>query len=275
MLRRPLISAAVCAALGAAVYLAAVHIPAVANADLRTLEGFMGLWVLPGAHFSVDLIQLFDPAPFAILAGSLVVWAIVAGRTRAGAVAALTMLGAGVTTQLLKPLLATQREYPIWHWMGPEAYPSGHTTAAMSFALALVIISPARRRPLAAAAGGLLTAAMIFSLLVLGSHYPSDVAGGLLVATGWACLSTAALRLELRASLGGPALAATILAAAGLLVVVLRPVEAFAYAAANTTFVAGALMLFGAALVLSGSVPAPTGARWFRRPPPDSPRVRG
>ncbi len=108
------------------------------------------------------------------------------------------MVGAGVTTQVLKPLLATQRDYPTWHWMGPEAYPSGHTTAAMSLALALVIVSSPRWRPLAAAAGGLLTVGMVFSLLVLGSHYPSDVAGGILVATGWACLSTAALRLELR-----------------------------------------------------------------------------
>ncbi len=81
---------------------------------------------------------------------------------------------------------------------------------------------------------------MVFSLLVLGSHYPSDVAGGILVSTGWACLSTAALRLELRPSVVGPALAATVLAAMGALVIVLRPSEAFAYAAANTTFVAGA-----------------------------------
>jgi membrane-associated phospholipid phosphatase len=273
MLRRPVVCAAVCALLAAVVYVAAVHVPAVAKADLRTLEGFMGLWALPGAHFSLDLVSLFGPVPFAILSGSLVLWAILAGRPRAAAVALLTIVGAGVTTQLLKPLLATQREYPVWHWMGPEAYPSGHTTAAMSFALALVIVSSPRWRPLAAAAGGVLTVAMVFSLLVLGSHYPSDVAGGLLVATGWACLSTAALRLELRTTSRGPALAAAIVAAAGALAVLPRPGEALAYAAANTTFVVGALLLAGAALVLSGSVPAPTGVR--RGPRPDSPRARG
>src|SRR6478735_153611 len=133
MLRRPLLSAALCAVLAAALYLAVVHVPAVQAADLRTLEGFMGLWVLPGAHYSLDLVNLFNPTPFAILAASLVIWALVAGRRRAAAVALLTMLGAGVTTQILKPLLATQREYPSWHHLGAEAYPSGHTTAAMSF----------------------------------------------------------------------------------------------------------------------------------------------
>jgi len=266
-------STAVCALLAAVVYVGAVRVPALQQADLRTLEGFMGLWALPGAHLSLDLVQLFNPLPFAILSGSLVVWAVVAGRPRAAAVALVTMVGAGVTTQLLKPLLATHREYPSFHWMGPEAYPSGHTTAAMSLALALVIVSSPRWRPLAAAAGGLLTVGMVFSLLVLGSHYPSDVAGGILVATGWACLSTAALRLELRPTVGGPALAATIVGGAGVLAVLSRPGEAFSYAAANTTFVAGALLLFGAALVLSGSVPAPTGVR--RAPRPGSPRARG
>ncbi len=273
MLRRPLLSAALCAVLAAALYLAVVHVPAVQAADLRTLEGFMGLWVLPGAHYSLDLVNLFNPVPFAVLAASLLIWALVAGRRRAAAVALLTMLGAGVTTQILKPLLATQREYPIWHFMGPEAYPSGHTTAAMSFALALVIVSSPRWRPLAAATGGLLTVGMVFSLLVLGSHYPSDVAGGILVATGWACLSTAALRLELRPSVFGPAVAGTVLAAMGALVIVTRPTEAYAYAAANTTFVAGAAVLFGAAVLISGSVPAPRAAR--RAPQTRLPRARG
>jgi membrane-associated phospholipid phosphatase len=266
-----LLSAVACAALGAVVYLAAVHVPALADADLRTLEGFMGVSALPGVRLGEELAALFNPAPFAVLSGLLVVAALVAGRARPAAVALLTMLGAGVTTQVLKPLLATQREYPPWHVMGPEAYPSGHTTAVMSFALALIIVSPSRWRPLAAAIGGLLTVATVFSLLAFGWHYPSDVIGGLLVATGWACLASAALRLEFRPTVLGPALAAAVLAGAGLVVVALRPADALAYAAANTTFVFGALAIAAGALVLSGSVPAPTGAR--RRP--HSPPGRG
>jgi membrane-associated phospholipid phosphatase len=262
-----LASALFCTVLFVAVY-AAIHVGVVADAELRVLEGFMGL---PGHEYAYGLVGMFNPAPFAVLSISVVVGAIAARRPRAAAAAAATMLGAGVTTQVLKPLLAFQRDFPPLHFMGPVAYPSGHTTAVMSLALALIIVSPARLRPLAAAAGGLLTVATVFSILVLGGHYPSDIVGGLLVATAWASVATAVLRLELKPSLSGAALGGFILAAAGVFLVALRPADAFAYAAANTTFVAGALAIAAGALALSGSVPAPTGA--LRRP--RSPRARG
>src|SRR3954452_88149 len=246
----------------------AAHVGVIADADLRVLEGFMGL---PGHGFAFDLVTMFDPAPYAVLSLSLVAGAVVARRPRAAAAALVTMLGAGVTTQLLKPLLAFQRDFPPGHYMGPEAYPSGHTTAVMSLALALIIVSPARLRTLAAAAGGLLTVATVFSLMVLGSHSPSDIVGGLLVATTWACLASAALRLEWSPSLSGAGLGATILGAVGLGLVASRPASALAYASANTTFVFGALAIAAGALVLSGSVPAPIGALRHRR----SPRARG
>ena len=143
-----LASAAFCVAVGVVVYLA-IHVPVVADAELRVLEGFMGL---PGHAYANDLVGLFNPAPFAILAGSLVLGAVLARRPRAAAAALVTMLGAGATTQILKPLLAFQRDFPPMHYMGPVAYPSGHTTAVMSLALALIIVSPVRLRPLAAAA---------------------------------------------------------------------------------------------------------------------------
>ena len=262
-----LASAAFCVAVGVVVYLA-IHAPVVADAELRVLEGFMGL---PGHAYANDLVGLFNPAPFAILAGSLVLGAVLARRPRAAAAALVTMLGAGATTQILKPLLAFQRDFPPMHYMGPVAYPSGHTTAVMSLALALIIVSPARLRPLAAAAGGLLTVATVFSILVLGGHYPSDIVGGLLVATGWACLASAALRLELKPSRSGAALGAFVLAAAGVCLVALRPASALAYASANTTFVFGALAIAAGALALSGSVPAPIAAQ--RRP--RSPHAKG
>jgi membrane-associated phospholipid phosphatase len=230
----------------------------------------MGLWREPVAPYAGTLVSFFDPAPFMVLSVSLVLAAVIAGRPRAGLLAFAAMLGAGVTTQILKPLLATQREAPLGHFMGAEAYPSGHTTAVMSLALALVIVSPPRRRPLAAAAGGLLTVGTVYSILILGAHYPSDVIGGFLVATGWACLAAAALRPETRPSLralaGGPVLGGAVLAAIGAVAISLRPEQALAYAAANTTFVLGALAIATGALVLNGSVPVPTTAR--RRPPP-------
>ena len=269
MFRRSLIVAA-CVAIGAVVYLASVHVAAIERADVHTLAGFMGLASLPGAWAATWLVHLFDPAPFAILSGSLTLAAIAANRVKAGVAAFGLMLGANVTTQLLKPLLAVQRDYPAGHVMGPEAFPSGHTTAVMSFALALIIISPARLRPLAAAAGGLLTVATVYSILILGWHYPSDVIGGLLVATTWACAAGAALKADVRPSFSGPALAGTLLTAAAAFAVLARPADAVAYASANTTFVLGALAIAAATLALSGSAPAPRAARRDR-----SRRARG
>jgi membrane-associated phospholipid phosphatase len=262
-----LVRALFCAVLFVAVY-AAVHVGVIADAELRVLEGFMGL---PGHAYAYDLVSMFDPAPFAVLSLALVAGALLARRPRPAAAALITMLGAGVTTQQLKPLLAFQRDFPPMHFMGPVAYPSGHTTAVMSLALALIIVSPARLRPLAVAAGSLLTVATVFSLLVLGSHYPSDIVGGLLVASTWACVASALLRLELKPSLSGAALGAFVLAGAGGLLIALRPGDALAYATANTTFVVGALAIAAGALALSGSVLAPTAAP--RRP--RSPRARG
>ena len=122
--------------------------------------------------------------------------------------------------------------------MGPEAYPSGHTTAVMSFALALAIVAPPRLRPLAAAAGALLTVGTVYSILILGGHYPSDIIGGFLVATAWACLAVIPLRPEARPSLrklaGGPAIAGAVLAAAGAVAVTWRPSGAVAYAVGRT-----------------------------------------
>jgi membrane-associated phospholipid phosphatase len=271
--RRPLLGAVACALLAALIYAAAVSSTRVQHLDVRVLEGFMGLWGLPGTTLTDDFIRLFNPGPFAVLSGSLIAAALVAGRYRQAAVALTVMLGAGVTTQVLKPLLAVQREHPVFHFMGPEAYPSGHTTAVMSFALALIIVAPSRWRPLAVAGGGLLTVATVFSILVHGGHYPSDIAGGLLVATGWAYLAAATLRVETRASVAGPALGGAVLAGLALLLVLWRPADAVGYAIANTTFVLGALVIAAGALVLSGSVPVPRGAP--HRPPPRSPHARG
>ena len=249
MVRRPFLVAAACAALGAVLYLAVVHIPALQSADVRVLEGFIGLWRPSVGPLSQDLVRLFNPESFVVLTGAVLVAAAVAGRVRPAAVAFAAMLGANVTTQILKPLLATQREFPPGHFMGPEAWPSGHTTAVMSLSLAIVIVSTPRWRPLAAAFGGLLTIALVYSILILGGHYPSDVAGGFLVAMFWASLVTPLLRPEFQPSRPaqalGPAFGAVVLLAAGLGAVLLRPGAAVDYALANTTFVVGALALAG------------------------------
>ena len=61
VIRRPLLAAAACALLAATVYLAVVHVPALQRADLRTLEGFMGLQGLSGSGLALEVVPLFIP----------------------------------------------------------------------------------------------------------------------------------------------------------------------------------------------------------------------
>jgi membrane-associated phospholipid phosphatase len=270
MTRRPLLIAVACAVLGAIVYLLSTRVPAVEAADARTLNGFMGLWALPGAGRWSNVAGLFDPRPYAVLMAGVLVGGWLAGRPRAGVLAVAAMCCAGATSQILKPLLAVHRDSQV---VEAASWPSGHSTGAMAFALALVLIAPPRLRALAGAGGGLLVIATVYVLMMRGAHYPSDVLGGLLNATGWMALALIPLRAEVRLSLRGPALGAAVFGVAVALAVAMTPGRAAAYAAANTTFVFGALAIAAAALVLSGSVLAPTGAR--PRRPLGSPPGRG
>jgi membrane-associated phospholipid phosphatase len=189
--RRPLLAAAACAALATAVYLAAVHVALAQRVDLHVLEGVMHRKTPERASLATDLVTLFNPVPFAILACALVAGALAGGRVRAGLAAGGAVLAANVTTQLLKPLLAVQRPYPADHYMGAAVWPSGHTTAVVSLLLALVIVLPPRLRPPVAVLGGGIAAVALTSIVLLGFHYPSDVLGGVLVATGWSAVALA------------------------------------------------------------------------------------
>jgi membrane-associated phospholipid phosphatase len=102
--------------------------------------------------------------------------------------AIVVVVGANLTTQLLKTTLEHARHKAFEHGVElpwPNSFPSGHTTAAASIAVALLLVAPATHRLVAAVLGLGLTAAVGFSVVVLGWHYPSDVLGGLLVVGAW------------------------------------------------------------------------------------------
>jgi membrane-associated phospholipid phosphatase len=137
-------------------------------------------------------LTLFDPALYALLLVAVVGAALVRGRRLQAALAAGVMLGATLTTEILKVVLAEHR--PGYVWLPPTSWPSGHTTAAAALALALVLVTPRGHRAPVAVVGAVLTVLAGIALVALGRHYPSDVLGGLCVAGAWGAMAFAAER---------------------------------------------------------------------------------
>lgn len=169
--------------------------PAAESLDLRALAGFTALddpSILTAAH---RISHAADPLPFALLSGALVLVALGRGRPRHAFAVLVFLIGANVTTQILKPLLAHPRAGEgLPSVVADAAFPSGHATAAMTLVFAAVLVAPPALRSLTAAAGAVFALAVSFSVVVLGWHFPSDVAGGHLVAAAWCFAVLAALR---------------------------------------------------------------------------------
>jgi PAP2 superfamily len=98
--------------------------------------------------------------------------------------AAIVIGGSDLTTQILKKDLFTRLDLAP----GPNSLPSGHTTVALSIALAAVIVAPPAWRA-TVAIGVSATAALVGVALVLGRwHRPSDVIAATFVCVLWAAV---------------------------------------------------------------------------------------
>ena len=253
-------------------WFATFHIGVFERADQSIFSGFAGL----GNHAHVGGVANFvatlcDPKPYVYFAAIPIAIALARRRLPVAIAIGAILLGANVTTQLLKPLLAHPRAASLLGGVSPvgaASWPSGHATAAMSLALCLVLAVPARVRPFAAALGGAFAVAVSYSFLTLGWHYPSDVLGGFLIAGTWTLLGAAAVfafdarrnrstageataRQSVREALGPPALALLAAIALAGLVLLARPHEVVAYARLHETFMVGAAAIgtLGLALV--------------------------
>lgn len=148
---------------------------------------------------AATLVNLGDLASLLILGAVIAGIGLHFGRRREVIAAAVLVVGANLTTQGLKVALEHVR-YRVaeqgWELPWPDSFPSGHTTAAATLAVALLFVVPARHRLMAGVVGFLLTAAVGFSVVVLAWHYPSDVLGALLVVGAWAFAILAVLRFR-------------------------------------------------------------------------------
>jgi membrane-associated phospholipid phosphatase len=250
-------------------WLLAYHVGVFERADQSIYSGFAGLRrprIDPIAQFTA---QLCSPIPFLCFSAALLLIASVRRRRRLALASGAILLGANMTTELLKLILAHPRAASLLGGIAPvgsASWPSGHATAAMALALSLILVVPARFRPLAAGLGALFAVAVSYSFLTLGWHYPSDVFGGFLVAGTWASLAIAALssrsdeparqadevdRGSVRRALTPPA--AVAIGALGLagLVAIARPHAVVTYVQAHTAFAVGAASIGALGLALA------------------------
>ncbi|MEV4535051.1 phosphatase PAP2 family protein [Asanoa sp. NPDC049518] len=104
--------------------------------------------------------------------------------------AILLILGANVTTQVLKRLLVRpELGVDMERAAAGNSLPSGHTTIAAAVAVSLLLVLPARLRGVGAVVGAVAAAAVGVATLSAGWHRPSDVVAALLVVGVWACVA--------------------------------------------------------------------------------------
>lgn len=150
-----------------------------------------------GHTFGAAFVNLGDLAALLVMLAAICAIGLGFGRRREVLAAVVVVAGANVTTQALKAVLEHARNKAFEHGFGlpwPNSFPSGHTTAAASIAVALLLVVPAGYRLLAAGVGAALTAAVGLAVVILGWHYPSDVLGALLVVATWGLCAVAYLR---------------------------------------------------------------------------------
>jgi membrane-associated phospholipid phosphatase len=202
--KMPLLGALGCIAGLAVLVYAAYSVGPVERLDLRIFLHFTGEDSRAMGPASL-LIHLGDLGPLLIFMAMVVALGMYFGRRREIVAALAVIVGANLTTQLLKVVLENPRHatqngmtHAVWSSLpSADAFPSGHTTAAASVAVALLFVVPARHRMSALAAGILLTAALAISVVVLTWHYPSDALGAILVAALWGFLMVTGLRLRM------------------------------------------------------------------------------
>lgn len=157
--------------------------------DASALLGFVTLEPTAIGLLAERAVHLVDPPAYALLCLALTAGALLRNRVRLAAAVPALFVATGVTTALLKQLLAHPRAPEVLSGQGWQiadaSFPSGHATAAMTVALCLMLVTPGSWRPLAALAGAAFAGFIGIGILIAHWHMPSDVFGGFFVAAAW------------------------------------------------------------------------------------------
>lgn len=147
--------------------------------------------VIAGRDAQLTLLSVLGKVSIgAILAVALAcaVVALLRGRPRMGAAAAAVILGANLTTQILKE---TVLERPDLGLGTLNSLPSGHTTVVASAVGAALLVAPGVLRPVVALVGGFATTLTGASTVVAGWHRPADVMAALAISLLWTAVVAA------------------------------------------------------------------------------------
>ncbi|MEO2098506.1 phosphatase PAP2 family protein [Brachybacterium paraconglomeratum] len=188
-LARPLLSLLVAAVCGAAVVLVARGAVGTASGqrlDQLTLSGSRNHDGLLSriAELAVETVSM--PVIIALLALTAVI-ALLRRRPALLLPLASLVLGANLTTQVIKHLLVSREVLGPGIEPTTNSFPSGHSTLAATMMIALVLVA-GRARPLVAPLGLLWSGAAGIGTLVTGWHRPSDVIGAIAVSAAWTFL---------------------------------------------------------------------------------------
>ena len=165
-------------------YLGAVRTAAGQRADEAAMIGRSTHHVVQDT--ATDLLDTITVTSLGIAVVGLGVLALSRRRPRLAVGVGLMVLGANVTTQMLKSTFLSRPD--LLH--RPEAasvasFPSGHATVAMAMGLGFMLVVPARLRTVAGLIGITYATLIGAGTLTAQWHRPSDVIAAYLVVTAW------------------------------------------------------------------------------------------
>lgn len=163
------------------------------EAAMRVLHGGRSA---VNAHL-VGLLQQVSVVSAALALAIMIAVALVRRRFRVALAAVVLVVGANLTTEILKNFVITRPNLGLD--LGGDggasttanSLPSGHTTVVFSLVLAAVLVSPRALRWFVTAAGAAIGGLTGLATVIAGWHRPSDVVAALLVTLAWAALVSA------------------------------------------------------------------------------------
>ncbi|MCG2803694.1 MAG: phosphatase PAP2 family protein [Cellulomonas sp.] len=170
----------------------------------RQIEALVAAAAVPArwSQAAGTLLGLMTNLLIVVGLGAAVLVALVRRRWVAAGLAVAVVVGANVVGRVLKHDLlgsAVLADGTVYGNSGP----SGHTIAAASLALALVLVVPARVRPTVAVLAAAWSTAVGVATVLSGDHRPSDAVGGLCVVLAAGAFGCVASVLVERPPAGG------------------------------------------------------------------------